>query len=90
VWAVGNAADARAHVITAAGEGSTAAISINADLVQEDIETTLYAAPHLRARDDRRADRDLRADAAPASPAGSSPHEQSNELGKARVEEAYL
>jgi hypothetical protein len=24
------------------------------------------------------------------SPAGSSPHEQSNELGKARVEEAYL
>jgi len=28
-------------VITAAGEGSTAAIAINADLVQEDIQTAL-------------------------------------------------
>jgi thioredoxin reductase len=37
VWAAGNAANPRAQVITAAGEGSAAAISINADLVQEDI-----------------------------------------------------
>jgi thioredoxin reductase len=36
VWAAGNVANPRAQVITAAGEGSTAAISINADLVQED------------------------------------------------------
>jgi thioredoxin reductase len=36
VWAAGNAADPRAQVITAAGEGSAAAISINADLVEED------------------------------------------------------
>jgi thioredoxin reductase len=38
VWAVGNAANPRAQVITAAGEGSAAAISINTDLIQEDIE----------------------------------------------------
>jgi thioredoxin reductase len=38
VWAAGNAADPRAQVITAAGAGSTAAIAINADLVQEDVE----------------------------------------------------
>ncbi len=37
VWAAGNAANPRAQVITAAGEGSAAAIAINADLVQEDI-----------------------------------------------------
>ena len=39
VWAAGNAANPRAQVITAAGEGSAAAISINADLVHEDIRT---------------------------------------------------
>ena len=33
----GNAANPRAQVITAAGEGSTAAIAINADLVDEDV-----------------------------------------------------
>jgi thioredoxin reductase len=38
VWAVGNVADPRAQVITAAGAGSAAAIAINADLVQEDVE----------------------------------------------------
>jgi thioredoxin reductase len=38
VWAAGNAADPRAQVITAAGEGSAAAIAINADLVAEDVE----------------------------------------------------
>lgn len=37
VWAVGNAANPRAQVITAAGEGSTAAIAINTDLVEEDV-----------------------------------------------------
>lgn len=37
VWAAGNVANPRAQVITAAGEGSAAAISINADLVEEDV-----------------------------------------------------
>jgi len=41
VWAAGNAADPRAQVITAAGQGSTAAISINADLVQEDVRMSV-------------------------------------------------
>jgi thioredoxin reductase len=36
VWAAGNAADPRAQVITAAGQGSAAAIAINADLVTDD------------------------------------------------------
>lgn len=35
VWAAGNVANLRAQVITAAGEGSAAAIAINADLVSE-------------------------------------------------------
>jgi thioredoxin reductase len=37
VWAAGNVADPRAQVITAAGEGSAAAIAINADLVEENV-----------------------------------------------------
>lgn len=37
VWAAGNAANPRAQVITAAGEGSAAAIAINADLVEEEV-----------------------------------------------------
>jgi thioredoxin reductase len=37
VWVAGNAANPRAQVITAAGEGTTAAIAINADLVDEDV-----------------------------------------------------
>jgi len=36
VWAAGNASNPRAQVITAAGEGSAAAIDINNDLVEED------------------------------------------------------
>ena len=36
VWVAGNAANARAQVITAAGEGSAAAIAINNDLVLEE------------------------------------------------------
>jgi thioredoxin reductase len=38
VWVAGNAGNPRAQVITAAGEGSSAAIALNADLVGEDIE----------------------------------------------------
>jgi thioredoxin reductase len=41
VWVVGNAANPRAQVITAAGEGSAAAIEINSDLLQEDIQAAL-------------------------------------------------
>lgn len=37
VWAAGNVANPRAQVITAAGEGSAAAIAINADLIREDV-----------------------------------------------------
>jgi len=37
VWVAGNVANPRAQVITAAGEGSAAAIALNADLVDEDI-----------------------------------------------------
>lgn len=38
VWAAGNVADPRAQVITAAGAGSAAAIAINNDLVQADVD----------------------------------------------------
>jgi thioredoxin reductase len=41
VWAAGNVVDPRAQVITAAGAGSAAAIAINADLVQDDVECAL-------------------------------------------------
>jgi thioredoxin reductase len=37
VWVAGNLANPRAQVITAAGEGSAAAIALNADLVTEDV-----------------------------------------------------
>ena len=43
VWAAGNVVDPRAQVITAAGAGSAAAIAINADLVQEDVERAARA-----------------------------------------------
>jgi len=43
VWIVGNAADPRAQVITAAGQGSAAAIAVNADLVAEDCAHDLTA-----------------------------------------------
>ncbi|MEO8265112.1 MAG: NAD(P)/FAD-dependent oxidoreductase [Ilumatobacteraceae bacterium] len=42
VWAAGNVADPRAQVITSAGAGSAAAIAINADLVQDDIERAVH------------------------------------------------
>jgi thioredoxin reductase len=41
VWVAGNAADPRAQVITAAGQGSAAAIALNADLVDEDVKRAL-------------------------------------------------
>ncbi len=44
VWAAGNAANPRAQVITAAGEGSAAAIAINNDLVEDDVATAVR--PH--------------------------------------------
>lgn len=44
VWAAGNVADPRAQVITAAGEGSAAAIAINAELVEDDVQSAVRAA----------------------------------------------
>jgi thioredoxin reductase len=41
VWAAGNVANPRAQVITAAGEGSAAAIAINADLVDDDVRNAV-------------------------------------------------
>jgi thioredoxin reductase len=41
VWAAGNAANPRAQVITAAGEGSAVAIAINTALVTDDVETAV-------------------------------------------------
>jgi hypothetical protein len=38
VWATGNVVGPRAQVIASAGAGSAAAIAINADLVQDDVE----------------------------------------------------
>jgi thioredoxin reductase len=37
VWAAGNVCNPRAQVVTAAGEGSAAAIAINTDLVEEEV-----------------------------------------------------
>ncbi|MGH2800396.1 MAG: NAD(P)/FAD-dependent oxidoreductase [Thermoleophilaceae bacterium] len=45
VWAAGNVVDRRAQVITSAGAGSAAAIALNADLVQEDVEHAVSANP---------------------------------------------
>ncbi len=43
VWAAGNVVNPRAQVITAAGEGSAAAIALNADLVDEDVAAAVHA-----------------------------------------------
>ncbi|MEQ6902295.1 NAD(P)/FAD-dependent oxidoreductase [Nocardioides sp. YIM 152588] len=43
VWVAGNVVDPRAQVITAAGEGSAAAIAINNDLVDEDVHLAVHA-----------------------------------------------
>jgi thioredoxin reductase len=45
VWVAGNVSDPRAQVITAAGEGSAAAITINADLVDEDVRNAVRDFP---------------------------------------------
>ena len=45
VWVAGNVANPRAQVITAAGEGSAAAIAINADLVEDDVRNAVRAFP---------------------------------------------
>jgi thioredoxin reductase len=52
VWVAGNVANPRAQVVTAAGEGSAAAIAINASLVDDDVSTAVHyaAAPHLPPR----------------------------------------
>ena len=42
LWVAGNVANPRAQVITAAGEGSAAAISINADLVDDDVRAAVH------------------------------------------------
>ena len=49
MWVAGNVADARAQMITAAGEGSAAAIALNADLVADDVARAL-AAPESASR----------------------------------------
>ena len=41
VWVAGNIANPRAQVITAAGEGSAAAIAMNADLVDDDVRSAV-------------------------------------------------
>ncbi len=45
VWAAGNVVNPRAQVITAAGEGSAAAIAMNADLVEEDVRIAMLTSP---------------------------------------------
>jgi thioredoxin reductase len=44
VLVAGNAADPRAQVITAAGQGSAAAIALNADLVDDDVQGAVASA----------------------------------------------
>jgi thioredoxin reductase len=50
VWVAGNAANPRAQVITAAGEGSAAAIALNAALVDEDVRVALHDHHHTITR----------------------------------------
>ena len=42
VWVAGNVANPRAQVITAAGEGSAAAMAMNAHLVEEDVRDAVH------------------------------------------------
>ena len=49
VWVAGNVANPRAQVITAAGEGSAAAMAINGDLVEEDMRNAVLAFTGTRA-----------------------------------------
>jgi thioredoxin reductase len=57
VWAAGNVADPRAQVITAAGQGSAAAIAINNDLVEADTDRALRALAPRPLRDPRNGER---------------------------------
>ncbi|HET9946021.1 MAG TPA: NAD(P)/FAD-dependent oxidoreductase, partial [Actinomycetes bacterium] len=41
VWVAGNVANPRAQVVSAAGEGSAAAIAVNADLVADDVRAAV-------------------------------------------------
>jgi thioredoxin reductase len=41
LWAAGNLANPRAQVITAAGEGSAAAIAMNGELVDDDVRNAV-------------------------------------------------
>lgn len=41
LWVAGNVANPRAQVVTAAGEGSAAAIAINTALVDADVRTAV-------------------------------------------------
>jgi len=41
-WVAGNVVDPRAQVITAAGAGSAAAIALNADLVEDDVDKAVH------------------------------------------------
>ena len=50
VWAAGNLTNPRAQVITAAGEGSAAAIALNADLVSDDVARAVRAGNARQAR----------------------------------------
>ncbi len=43
IWAAGNVADQRAAVITAAGDGFAAAVAINTDLLEEDLDRAVEA-----------------------------------------------
>jgi thioredoxin reductase len=43
VWAAGNVMDPRAQVVTAAGMGSVAAIAMNTDLLQDDVQRAVAA-----------------------------------------------
>jgi thioredoxin reductase len=43
VWAAGNVVNPRAQVVTAAGMGSAAAIALNADLLQDDVQRAVAA-----------------------------------------------
>jgi thioredoxin reductase len=47
VWVAGNVANLRAQVITAAGEGSAAAVAINGDLVDEDVRDAVREDQHV-------------------------------------------
>ena len=49
VWAAGNVTNPRAQVITAAGEGSAAAISINASLTEQDLAEAIAASQQVMA-----------------------------------------